>query len=233
MVIPSRPLQRTQSLHEQTYQTLRAAILSGEISAGTRLVETQLAEQLQVSRTPIREAFRQLQRENLVLPDSTNGGMRVATLSVTDAMQLYDCRIALEQLAVTEACGHIAEAQLKAIDQAIQQAEQALAQPSPSAGAQLLHLDYQFHRLLAEGSGNSWLVQMLDQVFDKMSLLRLRTLEHNPDVLEIRSEHRQIFQAVCDRDPIGAAQSVHTHLTASKARVVQEIRQLEQTFTVG
>jgi DNA-binding GntR family transcriptional regulator len=228
LVMPSRPLQRTQSLHEQTYQTLRAAILSGEISAGTRLVETQLAEQLQVSRTPIREAFRQLQRENLVLPDSTNGGMRVATLSVADAMQLYDCRIALEQLAVTEACGHITEAQLKAIDQAIQQAEQALAQPSPSTGVQLLHLDYQFHRLLAEGSGNSWLVQMLDQVFDKMSLLRLRTLEHNPDVLDIRSEHRRILEAVCDRAPIEAAQAVHAHLTASKARVVQEIRQLER-----
>ena len=230
MALPPRPLQRAQSLHEQTYQTLRAAILSGEMKAGTRLVETQLAEMLQVSRTPIREAFRQLQRENLVLPDPVSGGMRVATLSVIDAMQLYDCRIALEQLAVSESCRNITDAQLAAIDLSVQQAEQALNHETRSlTGFQLLHLDYQFHRLLAEGSGNVWLVQMLDQVFDKMALLRLRTLLHNPGVLEIRSEHRRIFQAVCDRDAIAATQAICAHLTASKSRVAQEIRQLEPT----
>lgn len=217
-------VQRAQSLHEQTYQTLRSAILSGELSAGARLVETQLAQTLQVSRTPIREAIRQLQRENLVMSDAS-GALRVATLSITDAAHLYDCRIALEQLSVSEACRNATATQLEQIDLAVQQAEKTNLQLN---NYQLLHLDYQFHRLLTESSGNPWLVSLLDQVFDKMALLRLRTMQHNPCVLEIKSEHRQIYQAVCDRNPEAAAQAIREHLVASKERVIREIGQLDQ-----
>ena len=64
---------------------------------------------------------------------------------------------------------------------------------------QFLYADYQFHRLLAECSRNPSLVTLLDQVFDKMILVRLRTMEYNPGVLEIRSEHRRIYQAVTNK----------------------------------
>lgn len=228
MALSSRPLKRAQSLHEQTYQTLRNAILSGELIAGSRLVETQLAEQLQVSRTPIREAIRQLQRENLVTTDG-NGALRVAQLAITDAVQLYDCRIALEQLAVSEACRNATLEQLAQLEATVLQAEKATGQQTHQlTNYQLLHMDYEFHRLLAESSGNTWLVQILDQVFDKMALLRLRTMQHNPGVLEIRSEHRRIYNAVRDRDPVAATQAIQFHLISSKERVVQEIRELEQ-----
>ena len=227
MDLSSQPLKRSQSLHEQTYQTLRTAILSGELSAGTRLVETQLAELLQVSRTPVREAIRQLQRENLITTDA-NAALRVATLSVEDAMQLYDCRIALEQLSASEACRNANTHHFEQLEQAVLQAEKTLEQePNQLTNYQLLHMDYQFHRLLAEGAGNAWLVQILDQVFDKMALLRLRTMQQNPGVLEIRGEHRRIFEAVRDRNPIAATQAIQYHLIASKDRVIQEIRQLE------
>jgi hypothetical protein len=66
-------------------------------------------------------------------------------------------------------------------------------------------------RLLAESSGNFWLVQILDQVFDKMALVRLRTLQHNPRVLDICSEHRRIYEAICDRNSIAANQAIQFH----------------------
>ena len=69
MFSSSAPIQRPQSLREQTYQVLRSAILSGEFGAGSRLVETQIAEKLQVSRTPIREALQKLQKEQLIVTD--------------------------------------------------------------------------------------------------------------------------------------------------------------------
>jgi len=227
VALSSRPLQRNQSLHEQTYQALRTAILSGDLAAGSRLVETQLADLLEVSRTPVRESIRQLQRENLITTDAT-GAVRVAMLSVVDAMQLYDCRIALEQLSVSEACRNVTNERLERLDQAIVQAEKAFGQvPNQLTNFQLLHMDYQFHRLLAESSANAWLVQILDQVFDKMALLRLRTMQHNPGVLEIRGEHRRIFEAVRDRNPIAATQAIQYHLISSKERVIQEIKALE------
>lgn len=228
-----RTLQRHQTLQEQTYQALRAAILSGELAAGQRLVEIQLAKQLQVSRTPIREAMRLLQHESLITVDP-NGGMRVAVISVTDAIQLYDCRIALEALSVTGACQNATKSQLRELELIVVQAEK-LTKPKPSQlnNFRLLDIDYQFHRLLAQSSGNPWLVSLLDQVFDKMLLLRIQTMQQNPDVLEIRSEHRRVYESVRSRDPETAVETIRAHLTASKERVIQEVQQLQQDVEVA
>ncbi|MBV8883392.1 MAG: GntR family transcriptional regulator [Chroococcidiopsidaceae cyanobacterium CP_BM_RX_35] len=227
MILSSQLLQRSKSLHEQTYQALRASILSGEIAPGARLVETQLAEQLQVSRTPVREAIRQLQREELVTADS-NGGLRVTTISTTDAVQLYDCRLALEKLAVVGACEKASASQIKKLNQCVVSAKELTAKSSKLNSSQMLDFDYQFHLLIAESSGNTWLVSLLEQVFSKMALLRLQTTNHNPDVLEIRHEHHQIYEAIAQRNVEAATQAIQNHLNASKVRVVQEIQNLQR-----
>jgi DNA-binding GntR family transcriptional regulator len=219
-------VQRSKSLYEQTYEALRASILSGELLPGERLVETQLAEQLQVSRTPIREAIRQLQRDSLVTTDA-GGGLRVTIISVVDAVQLYDCRIALERLSVQEACHHATPAQLETLETFVVQAEQLAEQPVVAfSSVRMLEVDYQFHQYIAESSGNRWLTTFLDQVFDKMAMLRVQTTRHNPRVLEIRSEHRQIFEMIARRNSEAAVQAIEAHLVASKARVVQEVENL-------
>lgn len=219
------PIQRSKSLHEQTYQALRTGILSGDLPPGERLVETQLAQWLQVSRTPIREAIRQLQKDGLVTTDGM-GGLQVSTISIADAAQLYDCRLALEQLSVGEACLHADTAQLKRLESYVLEAEQLMRQPQPSLKImQLLDLDYGFHRAIAESSGNRWLVALLDQMFDKMMLLRVQTTRHNPEVLEIRIEHRQIYEAIAQRQPATAVEAITGHLIASRDRVVEALQQ--------
>ncbi|HEY9640464.1 MAG TPA: GntR family transcriptional regulator [Coleofasciculaceae cyanobacterium] len=226
MILSSQPIRRSKSLHEQTYQALRSSILSGGLAPGDRLVETQLAQQLQVSRTPIREAMRQLQREGLIGGDA-NEGLRVTCISPTDTMHLYDCRIGLEQVSVAGACEHASQAQLQTIEGYVLQAEQLMHHPNLN-NSQLLDVDYQFHHAIAESSGNKWLVTLLDQVFDKMTLLRTQTTRQNPEVLEIRVEHRQIYQAIAQRDASAAIAAMHSHLLASKSRVVQEVEQFYQ-----
>ena len=226
-----RPIQRSQSLREQTYQVLRSAILSGEFLAGSRLVETQIAEKLQVSRTPIREALQQLQQEQLVITDA-NGNLRVVSFSTADAKHLYRCRLILEQESVLEACKKATTEQLAKIELAIQQAEHAIAQPpNQLTSYQLLHIDYQFHRAIVECSGNPWLALLLDQLFDKMALLRMQTVQQNLKVLEIRSEHRQIYEAIVQRDYEAAFTALNNHLMSSQARVIREIEQLQSQQT--
>ena len=230
IILPLSPhaLQRNQSLQEQAYQALRVAILSGELAPGQRLVETHLAEKLLVSRTPIREAIRQLQHEDLVTMDA-NRVLRVATISITDALQLYDCRIALEQLSVAEACQNATDTQLQNLNLMLTKADKLVqGKSSPLTTFQLLDLDYHFHRLLAESSGNSWLIFLLDQVFDKMMLLRIQTTQNNREVLEIRTEHRRIYEAISQRDPEAAVHAIKNHLIASKERVAHELQNLEQ-----
>lgn len=223
----SKPLPRRASLHEQTYQMLRTSILSGELAADERLVETQLAQQLEVSRTPIREALRQLQREGLATMD-TGGGLRVISVSVADAVHLYDCRMALEQAAVRKACLHASDRALEDLQESVAQAER-IGQRAVSTLNTLerLNLDCQFHRQIAESTGNPWLTDLLVRVFDKMMLLRVQTTRHNPQVLEICSEHRQICAALASRDPDTAIAAIQAHLDASKVRVVKALEALQ------
>jgi DNA-binding GntR family transcriptional regulator len=221
-----RSLQRNQSLQEQAYQALRTAILSGELTSGTRLIETHLAKKLQVSRTPIREALRQLQNEDLVVVDG-DGVLRVATFSQADAIQLYNCRMALEHQSAIEACENATEEQFYGLGLMVAQAEKlAEEKASQLTNFQLLDLDYRFHRLLAESSGNLWLRSLLDQVFDKMMLLRIQTMQHNPNVLNIRVEHRLIYEAIAQRDVNAATQAIRNHLAAAKERVILEMSHL-------
>jgi DNA-binding GntR family transcriptional regulator len=224
VILSSPPsINRGKSLYEQVYQALRSAILAGSLPPGDRLVETQLAEWLQVSRTPLREALRQLQQDGLVTAD-VSGGLRVTTITADDAEELYDCRLALEALAVAGACANATPEQMEAIAACVVKAEGATANSHGSLPPEgLLDVDYQFHHLIAESSGNRRLVSLLDSLFDAMALLRIQTLQQNPSVLDIRLEHRQIYEAILTGDPTVAVEAITRHLKASKVRVVTEI----------
>ncbi|MGL5942037.1 MAG: GntR family transcriptional regulator [Waterburya sp.] len=220
-------IQRSQSLRQQVYQALRQIILSGDLASGERIVETKLAEQLQVSRTPVREAIGQLQREKLIVSNPT-GGFKVATLSIQDAIQLYDCRIALEKLSAVGACQLATRKQLEQLEKYVLVAESTQSESNKSDSFKRLEIDYQFHHLIAKSSGNQWLLTLLEQVFDKMALLRVQTTKHNPQVLEIRLEHRQIYEAIASRNTDVAQKTIQDHLTASKNRVVRELEIINQ-----
>ncbi len=224
---PTPPsLQRHQPLKEQAYQALRMAILSGELAPGQRLIESQLAKDLQVSRTPIREALRLLQHEELVTHD-TDHGLRVTTFSVQDAIDFYDCRIALEQLSVTAACQHATDTQIQELERIMQRAFSATKPVSNKSlqllNFQLLDLDYRFHRVIAESSQNLQLLSILDQLFAKMTLLRIQTLQKNRHVLNICLEHQHIYEAIAQRNSETAIQAITEHLKSSKERVIREL----------
>jgi DNA-binding GntR family transcriptional regulator/transposase-like protein len=213
-------------LYEQAYLALRSAILAGEIGIQERLVETQLAERFQMSRTPIREAIRRLQQENLLTSDA-DGGVYVAKPSLHDAIKLYDCRIALEQLAVAGACEHATNPQLQALEQIVLQAAHLEKQVENNLKNRLLDLNFRFHRLIAQSSNNPWLVPLLEQLSSQTRLLRIQTLSDNLDIIRIHAEHRQIYEAIAKRDIETAVQAITEHLTASQQRIVQIFQQLE------
>ncbi|MGB3668528.1 MAG: GntR family transcriptional regulator [Phormidesmis sp.] len=230
-------------LFSQTYVALRQEILSGSLASGEGLVEQALADRFAVSRTPIREAIRQLQQEGLIESDQ-RGGLRVSIITIADAVHLYDCRIGLEQVAVVGACENATARQLEDLQDCLAQANLSsptAADKSATSNSQMSHqasdhtaelenrlmIDQSFHRLLADSSGNPWLADLLDQIFSKMALLRLTTTYRNPDVLEIWAEHERIVSAIVQRDAQAAAAAVRDHLLASKARVVDELQGLQ------
>lgn len=216
--------QRAKTLHDQTYSALRSAILFGQIQVGERLVESQLAEQFQVSRTPIRAAVGQLHQAGL-LTLHTDGGIYVRKLSLHDAIKIYDCRIALEQLAVAGSCEHATKAQLKAIEQTLIESE-TIAQrgDAHSHSIQLLDLNIQFHRLIAQSSDNPWLVPLLEQLSNQATLSRVQTLQAMPDVADVHREHREIYSAIIQQDTDTAVHLLTYHLQSSQKRIAKQFQ---------
>ncbi|MGB3614977.1 MAG: FCD domain-containing protein [Elainellaceae cyanobacterium] len=226
----------SQPLHELIYLNLRSSILVGDIGPSDRLIESRLAERMQVSRTPIREAIRRLQQEGLLTTDPANG-ITPVEIFLGDAIHLYDCRIALEALAVEGACRHATPEQIETLRRILDDAD-AVLQQTHYAGSTMTtgdsalrqrDLNYAFHRLIAESSQNPWLVSLLDQLANQVKLLRLQILQTPVDVGTIQSEHWLIVEAIAQRDAVAAAEHIRHHLEISKTRISKALgRQAQQ-----
>lgn len=204
-----------------------------------RLNESHLAKSLKVSRTPIREAIRRLQQEQLLTPDSPDG-IRIVEISLASAIHLYDCRIALERLAVEGACRHASKAQIKALEQNLVNAEPVFkhqlsdlslqpANPTEQSLRQLA-LNYEFHRLIAESSQNLWLVSLLEQLSNQVKLLRLQILQVPVDVQAIQAEHEALLQAIIARDVEAATHLTQQHLELSQQRIISIFEHPQRAF---
>lgn len=218
---------RSGSRYEQAYLALRSAILSGDITTDERLIETQLAEKLQISRTPVREALRCLQQESLIQMDA-DGGLYVVKLSLEDALKLYDCRVALERLAVVGACQNATNQQLQAIEKNLALAKAVTEQDQQTVDiVRMLTFNCNYHQLIAESSGNPWIVSLLDQISQKITLIRVQTLKGLDQLIDIDTEHRQIYEAIARRDQATAEKEIVDHLRKSQERIFEVFQRTE------
>ncbi len=144
------------SLREVALSAIRQAILCGDIKPGQRLLETEIAAQLGVSRAPVREALRQLETEGLVVSEPHRGTF-VIELSDADLWEIYTLRAAIESLAVQIVTERADEETLARLQQAVDEMEEA-AQARDSA--RLAALDMSFHEMLCRASGHSRLLDV-------------------------------------------------------------------------
>ena len=143
-------------LRDVVFNTLRQAILKGELKPGERLMEIQLANKLGVSRTPVREAIRKLELEGLVLMIPRKGA-EVAEITRQDMEDVLEVRTALEELAVKDACDHITDAQLSELKKASNEFKKALLE-----GKDLVtcaDADMHFHNVILSATNNRRLIR--------------------------------------------------------------------------
>lgn len=213
-------LKQAQPLYKQAYETLKKQIISGEIASGTRLVTTQLTEKFQVSRTPLREALRQLENEGLLTQDKM--GATVIELDRRDFEELCECRLVLEKQVVTVIINQIADGQLAEIEALLNQVE---AYFDKGDHLKILELNAKFHGLFLEACPNKRLVQLLHQVRSMLLLYRaniVRGVSHNGKILE---EHRAIFEAIKRRNLEDALTSIEEHLLNDKQRGISVLEE--------
>jgi DNA-binding GntR family transcriptional regulator len=214
------------TLADQAYDALRAAIVAGELPRGERITERGLAERLQVSPTPVREALRRLEQDRLVERDGPRT-IRVAELADADRADVSAIEDTLRGLAARLAAAKATPAQLAAMKveldaaDAVQAELDAVAAPDPgavrAAVEQMFRHVREFHRLLDESSNSVVLRHLLKTVeaFDARERRRQvqQTIDRgDTDAIRARyPEHRQILEALEARDEDGAEQLVLAH----------------------
>jgi len=192
--------------HQLVKDTLRRAILTGKIASGTRLVQSDLAELLQVSTTPVREALRDLATEGLIQLDAHRGAV-VRELGEDEVYEIYFIRRVLEPEAIRMAVEHITDDELEAAA-AIQARADDEIDP-----ATWVELNHEFHRVFIEAARSPRLAGILTNLQDSAAMYIAASLlegEHRRD--DANAQHRQLLDAVRRRDADRACEVMLAHI---------------------
>ncbi|MBP1931286.1 GntR family transcriptional regulator [Ammoniphilus resinae] len=198
---------KKRNLYEQVYLSIKNAIVNGEFLPGQKLAEAKIADQLETSRTPVREALRRLEREGLVtfIPSQ---GAEVTPLSKGTMAGLFECRAALEGLAARKAVAHISKEELSGIEESLLLASHFLEMGDLK---KVIEKNTYFHDVIILSSKNPPLQQMMEQI--RTQILRYRRINSK---IGFRSyflaEHKEIFQAIVNRDADKAEELMKNHV---------------------
>jgi len=207
-----------QSLVDVVAERLEAAIVSGELAPGTRISEMSLARDLGVSRGPLREAVRRLEGRKLV-ERTPNKGVRIASLSTKDLMNVLDVREALEGKACALAAVRISDEELDALEKLLQEhAKQR--QLLSGKGYYQESKDFDFHFRIARASDNERLVSMIcGDLYDLLRIYRYKSSTLSGRAARALEEHREILAALRKRDPNLAEQAMRAHIRNAQQHV--------------
>jgi len=211
-----RTVKRQQSAAAQVHQILRQALLQSKFPAGERLIETQLAEMLGVSRTPVREALSKLEAEGLV-EAAPSGGVIVRDLQA-ELAEIYGLRQRLEGYAAALAATRITEAELAELDAVRQQAFAMIDQPSPEKRAAL---NNRFHSLLTEASHSPRLVRLVNDFRDYFLTPEIILYYDRATGVRQHEQHREIVEALRSHDAARCEQLVKDHFERALAVIRQ------------
>ncbi|MCB2184769.1 MAG: GntR family transcriptional regulator [Deltaproteobacteria bacterium] len=209
------------SLGQEVTDLLRHQILAGEHRPGQRLVELNLAQEMNISRTPVREALHRLAQEGL-LTKRPRGGYEVRPLSPQEVEEAVGVRAALESYAARLAAGRATSQQVQDLEQNLTAFQAALENRDEDT---LVALNAEFHHLLAEAAGSlllSRLLGELEEVVERISRALITTM---PAGGWSTDEHRELVEAIARGDGDTAARLAASHVERGGAWILSRMRQ--------
>jgi len=196
------------TLWQRVYDHLRAEILAGRLEPGTELAEVALAEQLGVSRGPLREAIGRLASEGLVTVRPRRGAV-VSSLSTEEFLELYQVREALELMAVKLAVPRLGDDDITALQALI---DEMSTRAERSQVVEFFEANTAFHARLVDASGNAKLADMYRQLLDQLGRYRRRSLQLRGNLQRSVAEHAAILRAAKRGDAERAAHLMSEHI---------------------
>lgn len=211
------------------YETLKNDIIHFVFKPGERLIESNLSERYSVSRTPIREALRRLEEESLIISKG-NRGCFVPHFDVNAYSELYKVRVALEKLAVVEACRNASEDNVQLL-RANWQGE--FAEKNVATDGSFVSANERFHLGLARLSTNHYLADLLQRILDRTRIISVVDFTTVERVEATRSEHDEILRAILQRDMKSAETLIENHIQASEESIRQLIAKALEKIYLG
>ncbi|RIK35644.1 MAG: GntR family transcriptional regulator [Chloroflexi bacterium] len=212
------------TLNQKVYQQLRRKLLRGDLAPDSQLDERQLAEELGVSRTPLREAISQLVKEGIVEHRPYRGNF-VRTFTAKQVNDLYEVRKALESLAMRLAIRKLSQEHLEEIRTILDQVQEALDRGDITAYTEA---DRRFHQAILQITGNETLIESLNRLAAQIQMVRILA-NRDPEVVERTAQERpRILAALEARDADTAARLMEEHIDGVRRSIVAQLEALEQ-----
>lgn len=180
------------SLRELVFDTIRTAIIAGKMQPGERVMEVQLAEELGVSRTPVREAIRKLELEGLVKMEPRKGAY-VTPLSITDVKEMMEIRRALEMLCAELAAENATEEEIEEMRVANRGFEESAGENDEFG---VITWDTSFHDQMYAASGNDRLFNMIHTLREQMQRMRIDYVHNIPQREPLIGQHEEIIENI-------------------------------------
>lgn len=206
-------------LREVVFDVLRNAITTGNLQPGERLMENQLAEQLRVSRTPVREAIRKLEQEGLVVMVPRRGTY-VADISIRDINEVFEIRTALEVLAAGLAAERISEEDLERLERLLVEIGELIDQGDTE---RLVEADCRFHDILYNATHNKTLANIISNLREKFTLFRAISYAYPGRAKRSLEEHRRLVESLGQRNPLQAQQVARKHMEKAEQTLLQHM----------
>jgi len=213
-------LDNYQPLRELVFEALREAIIKGVLKPGERLMEVQLAEELGVSRTPVREAIRKLELEDLVVMIPRKGAY-VSSISLKDVADVFEVRAAVEALAAGLAAERITEEELGELERILVKKAEIIEANDLD---RLIEIDILFHDCLYQASRNGKLVQIINNLREHIHRFRSASLASPGRMREALEEHRKIVEAISERNIALAQALAQEHIENAENSILEAIR---------
>ena len=210
--------QNRDTLAGKVYESIRDAIVLGDLAPGSLQSVQKLASHLKVSRTPVREALLKLADQGMVRFER-NRGARVLETTMHDLEQVFSLRLLLEVPATYRATQLIGTAELRQLQSALDAFRKKIHGASTR---EHLELDARFHRVIMRASGNRRLADFVDSLRDLQMMRGLTAVPKTRALNEICDDHQRIYEQIVKRDPTGAAKAMREHLAVSSRLLIAQ-----------
>lgn len=208
-------------LHGIVLEILREAIVSGLLRPGEKLMEAQLAEEMGISRTPVREAIRKLELEGFVQIMPRRGAV-VAEFSEDDILDTFQIRRALEPLAVELAITRLSADDLTELRKILE--EEAVSIETGNLES-MVEKDVEFHDIIYQAAGNQRLIQIMNNLREQVSRFRFVSIGGRGRTGDVLEEHGKVLEALEKRDLAEARERIIEHINRTEAALLQAIRE--------